>query len=168
MKTASIIASLALVAIAHASPERVAPVPVDSGSYTLHEWGTFTSVSGSDGKLLPGVHLEEEPLPRFVYSHEGMEPGAVRDNRWVRPLAGVTVRLETPVIYFYSDKPFEARVDVKFKGGAISQWYPQRSGGEAAPPVRRILTKGLDEPAPERNTLDFASGYQGSITWDVK
>jgi len=167
MKTTTLIASLAFAAISPASPEPGAPGIV-TGGYTLHEWGTFTSVSGSDGKLLPGVHLEEEPLPRFVYSHEGMEPGAVRDNRWVRPIAGVTVRLETPVIYFYTDKPFEARVDVKFNGGAISQWYPQRSGGEAPPTVRTILTKGLDEPAPESNRLDFAAGYHGSITWGVK
>ena len=33
---------------------------VDSAGFTLHEWGTFTSISGSDGVLLPG--LEREPL----------------------------------------------------------------------------------------------------------
>jgi hypothetical protein len=139
-----------------------------SPNYTLHEWGTFTSVSGSDGKLLPGVHLEEEPLPRFVYAHEGMEPGAGQDRRWVRPLAGVTIRMETPVLYFYTDKPFDAHVDVKFNGGSISQWYPQRSGGESAPAMRRVVTKGLQEPDMEQNRLDFARGYSGRITWDVK
>ena len=40
--------------------------------YTLHEWGTFTSISGSDGVLLPGLEREEEALPMFVKSHEGM------------------------------------------------------------------------------------------------
>lgn len=138
-------------------------------NYTLHEWGTFTSVSGSDGKLLPGVHLEEEPLPGFVYAHDGMEPGAGRERgRWARPLVGVTIRMETPVIYFYTDKPFDARVDVKFNGGSISQWYPQRSGGEAPPPMRRYLTKGLEEPDPEQNRMDLSRGYNGSIRWDVK
>jgi hypothetical protein len=98
-----------------------------------------------------------------------MEPGAVQDNRWVRPLAGVTVRLETPVIYFYTDRPFDARVGVSFNGGSISQWYPQRSGGEPPPATERILTKGLAEPHPERNRLDFTGGgYHGRITWDVK
>ena len=156
-----------LVAILSQASLAGEPLPVTPG-YTLHEWGTFTSVSGSDGKLLPGVHLEEEPLPRFVYAHAGMEPGAGRDNGWVRPLSGVTIRLETPVIYFYTDKPFDAHVEVKFNGGSISQWYPQRSGGEAAPERRMIATKGLDEPDPEQNRLDFARGYYGRIMWDVK
>ena len=43
--------------------------------YELHEWGTFTTVSGSDGVLLTGLEVEEEKLPSFVYSHAGMEPG---------------------------------------------------------------------------------------------
>ncbi len=41
-------------------------------AYELHEWGTFTTVSGSDGGLLAGVEVEEEHLPPFVYSHIGM------------------------------------------------------------------------------------------------
>jgi len=36
--------------------------------FTVHEWGTFTSVSGSDGVLLPGLEVEEAPLPNFVQS----------------------------------------------------------------------------------------------------
>ena len=31
----------------------------DKPDFTLHEWGTFTSVSGSDGVLLPGLEREE-------------------------------------------------------------------------------------------------------------
>lgn len=34
----------------------------------IHEWGTFTSFMGSNGKLLEGMHTEEEALPGFVYS----------------------------------------------------------------------------------------------------
>jgi hypothetical protein len=30
------------------------------------------------------------------------------------------------------------------------------------------MTKGLDEPDPDRNRLDFAGGYNGRIAWDVK
>ena len=62
----------------------------DSPDFTLHEWGTFTSVSGSDGGLLPGLQAEEEPLPMFVHSHEGMEQYA--NKGWVRPLANVTIK----------------------------------------------------------------------------
>jgi hypothetical protein len=43
-------------------------------AYEMHEWGTFTTVSGSDGRMLTGLHIEEEHLPPFVYSHAGMAP----------------------------------------------------------------------------------------------
>lgn len=110
--------------------------------YTLHEWGTFTTVSGSDGGLLPGLQREEEGLPAFVHSHAGMEnlgdvsgnpDGTVSIKGWIRPLKNVTVKMETPVIYFYTKEPFQAKVAVGFSGGSISQWYPARSGGETPP-----------------------------------
>lgn len=34
----------------------------------VHEWGTFTSFMGSQGKLIEGMHTEDEALPSFVYS----------------------------------------------------------------------------------------------------
>jgi hypothetical protein len=34
----------------------------------VHEWGTFTSVQGSNGKPLAGSHHGEEPLPGFIHS----------------------------------------------------------------------------------------------------
>jgi hypothetical protein len=35
------------------------------------------------------------------------------------------VRMETPVIYFYSDTPRTVDVQVKFPQGTITEWYPQ-------------------------------------------
>lgn len=140
-----------------------APAP----AFTVHEWGTFTSVSGSSGKLLTGVERGEEDLPSFVYAHEGIAPnfgGGGLTKGWVRDLTNVTVRMETPVIYFYTDKPFTAQVDVGFKGGSISQWYPQRSGGETPPPLQR---GSRGEFLTKNTALDFAKSYQGSIQWKV-
>src|SRR5205085_10385406 len=34
--------------------------------FVAHEWGTFTTLAGSDGTLLPGLYHEEERLPVFV------------------------------------------------------------------------------------------------------
>ena len=96
----------------------------------MHEWGTFTCVAGSDGVLLSGLEVEEHALPPFVYSHAGFAPA---DKGWSHPVHGVTVKMETPVLYFYSDQARSVRVDVGFRGGSISQWYPQRTGGEQAP-----------------------------------
>jgi len=106
---------------------------VDSAGFTLHEWGTFTSISGSDGVLLPGLEREEEALPVFVQSHEGMASQSQLSfggKGWLRPLHNVTIKMETPVIYFYTSQPFAAHVHVGFNGGSISQWFPARNGGE--------------------------------------
>lgn len=88
--------------------------------FTVHEWGTFTSVYSSDGRMLPGLEREEEALPGFVYSHAGM--GQVGPKGWTRPLANVTVKMETPVLYFYSHESFNADVRVDWSNGSISQW----------------------------------------------
>jgi hypothetical protein len=132
----------------------------DSPDFTLHEWGTFTSVSGSDGLLLPGLEREEESLPYFVHQHDGMPP---KPKGYARPLHNVTVKMETPVIYFYARQPFSAHVHVGFNGGSISQWFPDRSGGEtppAAPLLRMFGATGGD--------IDFANNYQGGIEWNVQ
>jgi len=132
--------------------------------FTLHEWGTFTSVSGSDGVLLPGLQLEEEPLPGFVGSHDGMSSLGQFNKGWRRPLTNVTIKMETPVIYFYTDQPFTARVHVGFNGGSISQWFPARSGGETPPPYTFPALGGI----PVGGDIDFAKGYRGSIEWNVQ
>lgn len=124
-------------------------------AFTVHEWGTFTTVHAPDGALLPGLEREEERLPNFVHSHEGFAPA---DKGWSRPVRNVTVKMETPVLYVYADRPFRLRAEVDFVGGSISQWYPQRAAGEILPPVER---------GTNAQPVDFASGFQGSVTWDV-
>ncbi len=143
-----------------ASEESAAPV------YTLHEWGTFTSLAGSDGRLLPGMDREEEALPSFVFSHDGMENQGPQSHLllrkgWRRPLHNVRVKMETPVLYFYAPKAFQATVEVGFEGGSISQWYPQRSGGETPPPARIVNYEIVG------GDIDFSNTHHGSIRWDV-
>src|SRR4051812_17182344 len=97
----------------------VAGVRLAAVDFTVHEWGTFTSIVGSDGNTLSGLQVEEDALPLFVKSISGIPPF---DKRFNRPLKGVTIKMETPVLYFYSDTAFTAHVAVKFHGGSISQW----------------------------------------------
>ena len=141
-------------------------IAADPPAYTLHEWGTFTSVSGSDGVLLPGLQREEEPLPLFVLSHDGMAnqftPGGAFMKGWRRPLSNVTIKMETPVIYFYANQQFNAHVQVGFNGGSISQWYPPRSGGETPPPYTIVSNW------PHGGDIDFAKTYHGNIEWNVQ
>ena len=147
--------------------------------YALHEWGTFTTVAGSDGVLLAGLEREEAPLPVFTYSHFGLEngnlprgleeitrrhgavPGFMMMKGVGRPVAGVTVKMETPVIYFHSDEAFDVTVKVGFQGGTISQWYPDRTGGEVLP-VPPAPAKAADW------TLDFSKPRQGLIEWQAR
>lgn len=110
------------------------------GRLVVHEWGTFTSVQGSNGQPLGGMHHEEEQLPNFVGGRDLLsETPSQRD---CRPFKGfpicddqapgpvihggdVTQKMETPVIYFHSDRPRQMKVKVDFPQGIISQYYPR-------------------------------------------
>jgi hypothetical protein len=65
------------------------------------------------------------------------------------------------VIYFHAEEGFEAEVKVGFEGGTISQWYPERSGGEDLQPL-------FAEASPDDRILDFAKPYRGAIEWRVE
>lgn len=120
-----------------------------SGNYVAHEWGTFTSVQGGDGELLPWHPLESSHLPQFVY--DWRKPGLNRQGTWMQALgkgAMVTLqRMETPVIYFYSEKEETVDVSVAFPKGLITEWYPQACQiGPSTMPVPPAIAR-LDEYA---------------------
>ncbi len=94
----------------------------DKADFVVHEWGTFTSMVGRDGVALEGLHHEEEALPKFV--HDLLRLTEVGQTRSKLPASRVTQKMETPVIYFYSDEPMRAQVDVWFIQGLMSQFYP--------------------------------------------
>src|SRR5205807_1996408 len=73
----------------------------------VHEWGTFTSLQDEDGKSIGGINVEDEPLPNFVHQ---LDPMLLIHANALPPVfyqgapaahPGVTMRLETPVIYFH-------------------------------------------------------------------
>jgi hypothetical protein len=137
--------------------------PLVAAEFTVHEWGTFTSVVGSDGRMLTGLEVEEEAVPPFVHSLTGFAPS---NKGWDRPVRNVTVKMETPVLYFYSKTPLSVRVDVRFNGGSISQWYPDRVAGETMPeprPGNTGVSLGSDTFPP----IDFTSAYKGRASWRV-
>jgi hypothetical protein len=90
--------------------------PAEPAGLTVHEWGTFTSIAGDDGMAVDWHALDgPADLPCFVHR---FEYGAKAD------LNG-TVRMETPVIYFYGPEASTARVRVTFPKGFITEWYPK-------------------------------------------
>src|SRR5947209_7473823 len=89
----------------------------------VHEWGTFTSIAGKDGVALEWRPLNgASDLPKFVYTIQNHDDG-LRHG----PKADLTaaVRMETPVLYFYSASETDVSVKVDFPKGKITDWYPQ-------------------------------------------
>lgn len=100
----------------------------EGSKLTVHEWGTFTSIAGPDGQAVEWRPLSgPSDLPCFVTT---LNPNSVK----VLPQGGIPglkalVRMETPVLYFYSPSAMTARVSVAFPRGLFSEWYPQAAVG---------------------------------------
>ena len=101
----------------------------------VHEWGTITSVHRATGAPLAGLNKIDaaDVLPEFVHRFEP-EPTRQDPKRRLAksPLVpgrpDVTMRLETPVIYFYppvgARLPIALDVEVRFRGGVLNEFYP--------------------------------------------
>jgi hypothetical protein len=122
----------------------------------VHEWGTFTSFQDSRGRTISGINVDDEPVPRFVHRLRDFQTFRTTSlpASWSqgapRCFPGVTLRLETPVLYFYPptgwlSKPFDVRAT--FNGGWLTEFYPAAS------------TEGMDvQQAVDRET-------RGSLLW---
>ncbi len=122
--------------------------------FEAHEWGTFTSLVGSNGITQHGMYHEDEVLPGFVHGF-GETRNELRLSQSVsfnltsppptlpppppppRKCRGkgcfyedvfvqnvITQKMETPVIYFYSDIKRKVQVDVRFPEGVITETFP--------------------------------------------
>jgi hypothetical protein len=109
-----------------------------------HEWGTFTSISGKDGLAVDWLPLTgSTDLPSFVeHFHGAAFKGGLRG----------TVRMETPVLYFYSPRETIVSVKVSFAKGLITEWYPHATSVAASDPR-------TDFSLYQKRT-------QGSIAWN--
>ena len=112
---------------------------------TVHEWGTFTSIAGEKGQAAEWSPLTgSTDLPEFVehFRNAGFKLG----------LRG-TVRMETPVVYFYDSREETVSVNVRFAKGVITEWYPQASRVE---PTTALFDASLNGKQPD-----------GTISWDA-
>lgn len=136
----------------------------------VHEWGTFTSLVGSNGLTQHGMYHEDEALPTFVHPFGFtqlapfpiVDPGFDNDNCMNMKICFsrntlqnnvITQKMETPVIYFYG-KPAgtnnRVKVNVKFPEGIITDTFP---GPIAASP---------------QNNSTFVAIKNGEATFDVE
>src|SRR5688572_31645620 len=99
-------ALLTVLAVSAAQP------PAPSASLVIHEWGTFTSFQDSQGRTIPGINVDDEPVPKFVHRLGDVPIFTTRSSpaSWSqgapRCHSDVTLRLETPVLYFYPQAGF--------------------------------------------------------------
>ena len=94
----------------------VMPAKDGKDGLVVHEWGTFTSVADERGLPVQWAPLSgAEDLPCFV---------SRLDLKNYKAFAGM-VRMETPVLFFYSQRPVTASVHVDFPKGWITEYYPQ-------------------------------------------
>jgi hypothetical protein len=110
----------------------------------VHEWGTFTSLAGQDGRAVDWLPLDRQSdLPCFVHRF--------RFN--VKSQLPAKIRMETPVLYFYAPNETTVNVNVRFHQGAVTEWFPPAA----------VTPASLDGSALRR------PGFASGITWsDVK
>src|SRR5262249_54306424 len=124
---------------------------------TVHEWGTFTSIAGEDGYAMPWrTYGGTEDLPCFVYTFGGFKfqiPG--------------TVRMETPVVYFYGSRDSVAGVSVNFSHGTLTEWYPSQSNINPTSSLRWRDVHVLPHATPNFPTEHGASHYYAARDTDA-
>ncbi len=111
------------------SAQRASPLVV-------HEWGTITTRHAANGTPKGRLNRinRSEVLPGFVHRYAPAttrhDPEKSLDKSPLTPgRPDVTMRLETPVVYFYppagsaSLPPFD--VSVTFRGGIVNEFYPR-------------------------------------------
>jgi hypothetical protein len=143
----SLLLTLSLVLLAFSWPtDSSAHRSRTESSLIVHEWGTFTSIADSAGQpVLWHPTGSPDNLPNFVEHFRG--PG------FKNVLQG-TIRMETPVLYFYSSTPATVSVKVGFSRGIMTEWYPHASRVDPDPKAN------LDEDELYKRHSD------GSIAWN--
>ncbi len=120
--------------------------------FVVHEWGTFTTFSGSDGVFLDFRSLDasQSDLPSYIRDRGSFTKNPMR-LLTKRVLRG-RVRMETPVTYFYTDRHRTVDVRVDFPEGLLTEFYP---------PVRSL------QPAIDESNIFGAGETMGksSLNW---
>ena len=112
----AILTSLSALGAAPTSSPRGATQPTAAQQLIVHEWGTFTSVAGKDGQAVEWCPLNGPvDLPGFVQR--------LRFN--IKGRLAARIRMETPVLYFYTPQEITADVRVRFRQGVVTEWFPR-------------------------------------------
>lgn len=124
----------------------LAAPPPPTNDLVAHEWGTFTTFSGSSGAPVSfssgGGVVGDGSLPDWVLGYTATADGklAAHEAMRLKFAARGLVRMETPVIYFYTARPISIDVHVRFNTarGLMTEFFPpptlsgQRADDEAS------------------------------------
>jgi hypothetical protein len=141
---------LAAIGLIAAASVAAANVPVrsfanaDPDNLIVHEWGTFTSIAGEDGVAIDWEPLDaQNDLPCFVDRFRGFPKNG---------LVG-TVRMETPVFYFYTAREMKLDVGVRFRQGVITEWFPRATVTPTSASSGSMQTPGFSSVATWKNVV---------------
>jgi hypothetical protein len=149
--------------------------PALAADLVIHEWGTITTVHAADGTPAGGLNSidEADVLPKFVHRYEP-ETTRYKPERILGKLPNipgrpdVTMRLETPVIYFHPppNQAFTKAIDVtvKFRGGVINEFYPDAAASVALDQTR-IIDKRREGILTEWNGDVLNNYVVGTLGW---
>jgi hypothetical protein len=168
MKTLQIRAILAGVGLASITigftpvmAEIAAPAPNGEDersrvAMTVHEWGTFTVLQGSDGGPVEWYQAPKDivDLPAFVRQAGALSKAGI--------ISGLDlVRMETPVLYFYpeSDKAIDITVSASLKDGRITEIFPPAY--LSSPLITEWRGTLFPPDSPELKNVPAADGPRG-------
>lgn len=157
----------------------ILPAAPPEARLAVHEWGTFTSLQDEAGDAIGGVNTDDEPAPKFVHrladgffvSASEAPPVFFQGAPKCHP--DVTLRMETPVLYFHPPAGWKHEpidVHVAFRGGWLTEFYPaaeaRAPGFDAARPDRVFPAK-----TPEADSLRGGFGHlradaSGELSWN--
>jgi len=142
----------------------------------VHEWGTITTRHAPDGTPIGRLNhvASTDTLPKFVYGYEPAATSKDPERSFAKTalVAGrpdVTMRLETPVIYFHQPRgaapvaPFD--VSVRFRGGIVNEFYPNAEPS-VAPDAEPETRSWIARIAPVAWTgVRLDSNVVGRLAW---
>ncbi len=119
-----------------------------SKDFEVHEWGTFTSIAGKNGQPQVWRPLNgASDLPSFVYKIPSAQSNC-KICTWAQ------VRMETPVLYFYSDHEIAVNVNVDFPSGKITEWFPKAKVGNTSISWSNVLLNPKSEICYEQEAKE--------------
>lgn len=145
-----------------------------SEQLVVHEWGTFTSFQTEFGEALRRINTDDEPVPSFV--HRLGRVDLVSPTAPFTPVQAlltqgaptadprVTMRLETPVLYFHlppGQKTMTLDLKVDFRNGFLTEFFPWAYATVDGKPIKDYRFPETTRPLGSLKWTDVRVGETG-------